>query len=213
MRNGLRIFGTLLFAFGLAGLLALAFLRVGLLPQSASVDSGLPRPVGERGEPGLSFPEAGAEDVAFDEGPLPITAVRIPRIQLEASVVPSRLVEKEGGATWEVPAFKVGHAELTASAGRRGNAVLFGHVDSLNLGNVFKDLQRVRTGDDVEIWTSARLFTYRVTDVRSVTRTDVSVLAGTETPTVSLITCTGRWLPHLSDFSDRLVVRAELVDD
>lgn len=213
MRNGLRIIGTLLFGIGLAGLLALALLRVGLLPQLASVDGGPPLPVGERGEPGLSFLEASAEDVAFEEGPLPITAVRIPRIQLEASVVPSRFIQKEGGATWEVPAFKVGHAELTASAGQRGNAVLFGHVDSLNLGNVFKDLQQVRSGDDVEIWTSARLFTYRVTDIRSVMRTDVSVLATTDTAAVSVITCTGRWLPHLNDFSDRLVVRAELVND
>ena len=33
----------------------------------------------------------------------------------------------------------------------------------------------------------------------------------TAAPSVSLITCTGLWLPQLNDYAERLVVRAELM--
>lgn len=140
---------------------------------------------------------------------LPITRVVAPRIGLDAEVVPSRLVEKDGGITWEVPKFKAGHAERTAGAGQPGNAVLLGHVDSLNSGNVFKDLDQVRVGDLVQVYSGPRRFDYTVVDSRSVQRTDVSVLAATATPSVSLLTCTGTWNPLIWDYPERLVVRAE----
>jgi hypothetical protein len=40
----------------------------------------------------------------------------------------------------------------------------------------------------------------------------VSVVAPTAAASLSLITCTGRWLPAVGDFAERLVVRAELRD-
>ena len=52
---------------------------------------------------------------------------------------------------------------------------------------------------------------YRVVDVRKVWRTDISVLEPTESPSVTLITCAGMWLPGVWDYAQRLVVRAELV--
>src|SRR5205807_8178289 len=66
---------------------------------------------------------------------LPITHVEIPAISLSADVVPAGLIERDGGVTWEVPAFKIGHAETTAGAGQPGNAVLLGHVTSVRSGN------------------------------------------------------------------------------
>ena len=143
--------------------------------------------------------------------PEPISRVAIPGIGLDAEVVSAQLVERDGGLTWEIPAFKVGHAEDTASAGEPGNAVLLGHVSSLHAGNVFKDLDRARIGDVVELYAGNQRFEYRVTDVRSVARTDVSPLQPTDTPAATLITCTGVWLPTLRDYTQRLVVRAALV--
>ena len=142
---------------------------------------------------------------------LPITRVSIPRIRLEADVVPAKLVRQDGRVMWEVPAFRAGHAEATAGAGGLGNAVLLGHVTSRNAGNVFKDLDGVRAGDLVHVFSGPQQFNYRVVEVREASRTDVSVMQPTETASLSLITCTGTWLPPLRDYAQRLVVRAELV--
>ena len=142
---------------------------------------------------------------------LPITRVVIPRLDLDSEAVPADLVAQDGGATWEVPAFKIGHAQSTASAGAPGNAVLVGHVDSRGLGNVFEQLDAARVGDQVEIFSGGeRRFDYRVVDVRKVGRNDVSVVQPTDVPSLTLITCSGLWLPLVADYAERLVVRAEL---
>ena len=142
---------------------------------------------------------------------LPISGLRIASIGLETKVVPARFVEGQGGGTWEVPAFAAGHAEFTAGAGAVGNAVLLGHVDSLRSGDVFRDLARVSMGDTLEVWSGNRRFDYRVVAIWSVPRTDGSVMQPTPKVSLSVITCTGQWLPLERDFSHRLVVRAELV--
>jgi LPXTG-site transpeptidase (sortase) family protein len=141
---------------------------------------------------------------------LPITRVVIPRTALDAQTVPAHLIDRAGGHTWEVPAFKIGHAEGTAGAGAPGNAVLVGHVTSQTLGNVFHDLDRVQVGDDVQVYSSDQRFDYRVVEVRTVRRTDVSVVSPTPAPSITLMTCTGVWLPVVSDYAERLVVRAQL---
>ena len=141
----------------------------------------------------------------------PITRLVLPRIDLAADVVPAQLTERDGGETWSVPAFKVGHAEGTAGAGQPGNAVLLGHVTSLHSGNVFETLDRAAVGDLVQIFSNADEFDYQVTSVEHVPRTDTDVVAQGTQPTISMITCTGVWLPTIWDYTERLVVRAELV--
>ena len=188
MRAVLSVVGTVLVVINLGALLAFA-----LEPTQT------PRQAEPRGDGHLRMiPE-----------PL-ITGVVIPRISLETEVVPAQFVERGGATTWEVPAFKAGHAHYTAGAGERGNAVLVGHVTSLNAGNVFKDLDQVQLADVVRIFSGTRQFDYIVVDVRSVSRADVSVLEATETASISMITCTGIWLPLIWDYTERLVVRAEL---
>jgi LPXTG-site transpeptidase (sortase) family protein len=140
----------------------------------------------------------------------PITRVILPRIALAADVVPAELVEQDDGVSWMVPAFKAGHAQYTAGPGQAGNGVLFGHVTSRSLGNVFEQLFRAHVGDLVEVFDGTERFDYRVVAVHAVSRTDVSVLLPTESASVSLITCTGLWNAALHDYMERLVVRAEL---
>jgi LPXTG-site transpeptidase (sortase) family protein len=139
-----------------------------------------------------------------------ITRVEIPSIDLSADVVPAALVQREGGVTWEVPAYKVGHAEGTAGAGERGNAVLLGHVTSLHSGNVFVDLERAEVGQLIEVFADSDRFEYTVVSKTHIPRSDSSVLEPGDTPAVTLITCTGVWLPTIWDYTERLVVRAEL---
>ena len=144
------------------------------------------------------------------EPQLPITGLRIPSIGLETKVVPAKFVDDKNGGTWEVPAFVAGHADHTAGAGAMGNAVLLGHVDSIRSGDVFHALSRVAIGDVVEVWSENRQFIYRVVAIWSVPRSDGTVVQPTPSASLSLITCTGQWLPMDRDFSHRLVVRADL---
>jgi len=78
------------------------------------------------------------------------------------------------------------------------------------LGNGFEDLDSARVGDQVEVFSGERRFDYRIVDVRTVRRNDVKVVQPTDVPSVTLITCSGLWLPVVSDYTERLVVRAEL---
>jgi LPXTG-site transpeptidase (sortase) family protein len=144
--------------------------------------------------------------------PRPITHVAIAAIDLSSDVVPAGLLERDGGVTWDVPAFKIGHAETTAGAGESGNAVLLGHVTSVHSGNVFQDLDRVAVGDVVHVVADSAWFDYAVVSKQRIPRSDASVLEPGETPAISLITCSGIWLPTIWDYTERLVVRAELVE-
>ena len=206
-----RVVGNFLVVLGLAGLAYLAIATNSVLQPARE-----PASIALRVQP-VSVPvDEPVEETAGvqAEQPIvvrPITHVRIPRLQIDSEVVPSPFVQVDDSGTWEVPAFKVGHAEFTATAGQIGNAVLFGHVTSRTLGNVFQNLERARMGDIVEISSPLQDFTYRVVEVRRVPRTDVSVVEVTDTPSASLITCIGVWLPHLNDYAERLVVRAELM--
>ena len=140
----------------------------------------------------------------------PITRVVIPSIRLDAPVVPAGLEDRGHGLTWAVPARAAGHAAGTPGPGQPGNAVLLGHVASRSLGDVFRDLDRVRPGDPVRLFGAREPVDYRVAEVRSVGRADVAAVQPTGVPSVSLITCRGVWLPLAWDYTERLVVRAEL---
>lgn len=207
MRVLLRLVGSLLVLTSLFGLVGVAVAPA--LPESIQPESmfGL---IGGGTRPRAQMPDAQTSK------PLPagfraITRLVIPRIALAADVVPAKLIERDGGETWEVPAFKAGHAESTAGAGQPGNAVLLGHVTSVHSGNVFESLHEAEVGDSVQIFSDDDEFDYRVVAVSAVPRTDSDVLVQGSTPTVSLITCTGVWLPSIWDYTERLVVRAELV--
>ena len=143
----------------------------------------------------------------------PITRIAISRIKLDSEVVEALLIDRGGATTWDIPKFKAGHAQLTAGAGDQGNAVLLGHVSSLRSGDVFKDLESVKIGDEIVLFDDQQnKFTYVVSETRTLARTDMSMLATTDEASATLFTCTGTWLPLEWDFSDRFIVRAKLRD-
>jgi sortase A len=210
LRGLVSLFGTVLVAVGAGGfalLLALPVLPpVAVEPVAALILAETPR------MPDVA--RAPATPPGVDLTRLAITRLSIESIELDTPVVPAALVEHESRSTWDVPKFVAGHAEGTPGAGEPGNAILIGHVASLTLGHVFEHLNGVRTGDTVHVYGGDggdRLFEYRVVDVRNVGRLDVSVLEPTPTPTLTMITCTGLWLPIIWDYTERLVVRAESV--
>jgi LPXTG-site transpeptidase (sortase) family protein len=140
----------------------------------------------------------------------PVSRISIPRLALDVPVTISPFVEKNGSGSWTIPAFVPGHAEFTASAGAAGNAVLFGHVVHPSEGSVFRDVHLLRRGDRISVESKGPVYDYTVTEVVRVSRTDVWVLGRTEEPVLTLVTCTGQWLPQVQDYAERLVVRARL---
>jgi LPXTG-site transpeptidase (sortase) family protein len=137
-----------------------------------------------------------------------VTRLAIPRIGLDAKVVLAPLVQIGRERTWAVPAFRVGHAQYTAGAGEIGNTVLIGHVTSINAGRVFHELDRLRPGDVIVVWSGPTTFQYVVAGMEVVGRTDLTVVRWTPNRTLTLITCAGVWVPALDDYASRLVVRA-----
>jgi LPXTG-site transpeptidase (sortase) family protein len=202
--------GTLLLVAGVAGFALVV--AVPALPVTVSA----PLAAVLSGEVISGSPESVTAAVApapelKDPTRLPITYLNIPSIDVATQVVPAPLVERDGASTWDVPKFVAGHADGSAGAGSTGNAILIGHVTSLTLGNVFEHLDGVHPGDPIRVSSGDRQFEYRVVDVADVSRTDVSVLEPTPGASITLITCTGLWLPTVWDYSQRLVVRADLV--
>jgi LPXTG-site transpeptidase (sortase) family protein len=136
-----------------------------------------------------------------------ITRLVIKSIGLDTAVTVAPLK----GDTWAIPKFIAGHAQGSAGAGEPGNAILLGHVTSLTLGNVFEHLDDVSVDDIVSVFTGDVRFDYRVTRAGDVERTEVDVLRPTPDATLTVITCSGLWLPTVWDYSQRFVVRAELL--
>ena len=176
-------------------------------PASVTQSDSVPPPPTPAG--GLSLPTAGAPVPTLSpEARLPITRLVAPSIGLDVEVVSAPLVDSDGQRTWQVPAFKAGHAENTAGAGQVGNAVLMGHISSIHSGDVFKDLNRIQVGDEIDVFSGDRSFTYDVYETRSIPRNDLEMVEPTSEPVISLFTCTGTWDPVIWDFTERLFVRA-----
>lgn len=103
-----------------------------------------------------------ASQVAAGETPDRIT---IPVIGLEATVVPIGSVElsyeEDVYQQWLAPDYRaVGWHETSAGLGVPGNTVLNGH-HNIN-GEVFRDLYRVRRGDQIEVYSGGQVFRYVV---------------------------------------------------
>jgi LPXTG-site transpeptidase (sortase) family protein len=139
--------------------------------------------------------------------PIPVfPAQRIvaPTIGLDTKIVESRIVNGE----WQVPKFVAGHLEGTALPFQNGNVVLSGHVQSISSGNVFAKIGRLQVGDSVRLYTQAAIIEYSVSRIEVVPNDDMAVIQPTGQERLTLITCTGTFLPLQRDFDKRIVVIA-----
>jgi sortase A len=128
----------------------------------------------------------------------PLADLLIPRIDLSAVVL-------EGSDTVTLRR-GIGHIEDTALPGQAGNVAIAGHRDTF-----FRPLRNVQVGDDVFLETPRERLHYRVASFRVVGSTEIGVLAPTDVPTLTLITCYPFWV--LGHAPDRFVVRATRVAD
>jgi sortase A len=131
-------------------------------------------------------------------GPEHAIQIQIPGINIDAPVVQ--------GDGWEQLKKGVGQHIGTANPGQNGNVVLSAHNDIF--GEIFRDLDQLKPGDQVTLFTSQRAYTYVITGSKIVEPNQVEVMAPTREATLTLISC----YPYLVD-DQRIVVTARLQND
>ena len=97
--------------------------------------------------------------------------------------------------------YGVGHIPRTPLPGPSGNVALAGHRDTF-----FRPLKDIRTGDEILLTTTERTYAYRVRVSEVVEPRDTWVLAATEDPTLTLVTCYP--FSYLGPAPKRFVVQA-----
>jgi sortase A len=139
--------------------------------------------------------------------PLPIpdldaafASLSIPRIGMKG--------DKEGvivsGVTVDDLRKGVGHFRNTPLPGQKGNVALAGHRTTY--GAPFGDLNKLQNGDPITFTnTLGEQFVYKVTSQSIVAPDDTTVLAPTDTPSLTLVTCDPKYTS-----TNRLIIRAEL---
>lgn len=115
---------------------------------------------------------------------------------------PAPVVQGDG---WEQLKKGVGQHIGSADPGQPGNVVLSAHNDIF--GELFRELDQLRAGDEVIVSTATKEYVYRVIGWRIIEPTEVSVMQPTIKPSITLISC----YPYLVD-NQRIVVFGELAE-
>jgi sortase A len=145
----------------------------------------------------LPFVDSGGAEVA-DEGQL-VGRIEVPRVGVSTLVL-----EGVGGKTLRRGA---GHIPETAfPIDMAGNVGIAGHRDT-----VFRGLKDIRKGDVVRVTTIDGMFRYKVDWTRIVTPKDTEVLAPSEQPVLTLVTCYPFY--YVGSAPKRFIVRAHRIDD
>jgi len=123
--------------------------------------------------------------------------INIPQINVNHVIVP--------GVDWEALKLGVGMLMNGVNPGnKQGNLVLSGHNDIY--GEVFRDLDKLKVGDQFTVRTQTQEYIYAVTSFKVVEPTDVSVMDDRGGATLTLISC----YPYKVD-NKRYVVIAQRV--
>jgi sortase A len=129
--------------------------------------------------------------------PSPEQAVRI---QIPAISVDAPVIQGDG---WEQLKKGVGQHIGTPNPGENGNMVLSAHNDVF--GEIFRDLDKLKTGDTITIFTNLRTYTYVINQNRIVLPSQVEVMSPTSDPVITLISC----YPYMVD-NRRIIISAVL---
>ncbi len=123
------------------------------------------------------------------------------RIKIPAISVFARVVQGDG---WEELKQGVGQHIGSPNPGEGGNIVLSAHNDVF--GEYFRDLDKLKPGDEVILYTEQQAYTYIVRQSQLVEPTQIDVMSQTRDPIITLISC----YPYMVD-KQRIVVTAALV--
>ncbi|MFC4599141.1 class D sortase [Cohnella hongkongensis] len=149
--------------------------------------------------------EGPVESNAPDEESVPmddktIAIIQIDKIDLKLPIL--------AGATQKNMKVGAAHMTETAPLGEVGNAAVAAHR-ARTKGRMFNRLDEMEIGDRIDIRLRDRSIAYRVTDIKVVVPTDLSVLnADGNKAILTLITC-----DPLVNPTHRLIVHAELIEE
>jgi sortase A len=130
-------------------------------------------------------------------GPQHATRIQIQNLGVDAPIVL--------GDGWEQLKKGVGQHVGSVNPGNDGNLILTAHNDVF--GEIFRDLDKLKPGDEVQVYTSQKVYTYVVTGTKIVEPDEVSVMAQGKDAVITLISC----YPYMVD-KQRIVVTAALVN-
>ncbi|MCA0984038.1 class F sortase [Halobacillus yeomjeoni] len=139
----------------------------------------------------------------------------IPSIEVDAKVQ-AKGYTKDGGMAVPDSVTDVGWFEPGTEPGRRGNAVIAGHVDGQYGPAVFFDLKKLQSGDELHVYDKkGNRLTYTVQEVVAypVDQAPIRKLFGpTNKKALNLITCTGTYDKSAGGYLERLAVYTVLTD-
>ena len=186
---------------------------------AVSTSSSAPAPLPQTGI-GHTSPAVPAVAQPADTPPaIPLAKTResgwrlvIPRIGVDAIIQPVGC--DAAGAMAAPPSLSnVGWFNRGPLPGQPGDAVIDGHYGLPSQPAVFRKLQLLRPGDEVEvIWADGHSLDFKVSGVQTVNADShpAGVFGRTGRPRLSLITCAGAWVQSQRTYSDRLIVTAML---
>jgi sortase A len=99
----------------------------------------------------------------------------------------------------------VGHFAQSVLPGEANNSVLSGHRDT-----VFRELGKLKIGDELITETSAGSFTYVVKQTRIVHKDDKTVIIPTDHAVLTVTTCYP--FRYIGDAPDRYIITADLIE-
>jgi sortase A len=182
-----------------------------LSPEDPAWVGGYPQ-----GEPEVlpDFPIPEPTNVAPDENgnipdTSPINRIVLPMMGVDTVV---KYVPYDG-LTWLIAGLQDEVAWMgdTSWPGLGGNTALAGHVSLRNgRDGPFRYLDQLQPNDEVVLYTDENIYTYKVRESRVVPDGDMSVIAPTNDPQLTLITCIN-YDTEAGIYLERLIVHADLV--
>jgi sortase A len=111
------------------------------------------------------------------------------------------------GATLHTLSKGIWHLPNSSSPDKGGNTVMAGHRFTYSGKAVFYYLDKVKVNDNMTLYWQGKRYDYVVTAINVVPPTDGKLVAPTDTPTLTVYTCTPLW-----SAKDRLVITAKLAE-
>jgi sortase A len=128
----------------------------------------------------------------------PLFRLSLPRQGIRWTVVEgtSQTVLREGP----------GHLEGSPLPGAPGNSVIAGHRDTH-----FRPLKNISIGDEIRVEIDGKIYSYEVTETRTVSPTNIAVLQSDGEKVITLITCYPFYF--IGPAPSRFIVRARAIDN
>lgn len=120
---------------------------------------------------------------ALSEDNLYPSKIIIPSLNIDLDISPSKIVKGK----WEVFEDKAGFGLGSALPGQIGNTVVFAHARE----KLFLPLRKIKNDAVVYLFVQDKWFSYKISEIKEVLPTDVSVIAPTQDETLTLFTCSG----------------------